>query len=140
MIKKWIELILNVSSNGIPRIFIHEKYNVNNEYYDVNNNNYHYINTDRLDFLCDISKIFLCYCDSSQHEVYGKIYYIIGEINHSFIFVRIACETGNNCISIIHSDSIKEIVSHVVSSEFFCSYAKKKNQKKFPEPFFDDGF
>ena len=144
MIKKWFELIMNVSTNGLPEFFIHEYYDVNNtKCYKVNNNNCFKIDANNFD-LCDISKIFFCYCDSSQHEVYGKIYYIIGEIKHALIFVRIVCSSGRNTIKIIISDSIKEFVSYGISGKTLRSYAKKMNQKKrrdaFGYDYDDDAF
>jgi len=112
-IKRWFDLILDVSSERAPEFII-------NEYYDKNNNNCYKIDVNSFD-LCDITKIYWC-CHVIT-DSYDDRYFIIGEIDYSFIFVEILNDTSNSyfIIRIVVSDSIEKIVTYGIND-----YARHK--------------
>jgi len=112
-IKRWFDLILDVLTNGLPEFII-------NEYYDENNNNCYKIDVNSFD-LCDISKIFWC-CHVIT-DSYDDRYFIIGQVDYSFIFVEFLNDTSGSyfIIRIVVSDSIEKIVTYGIND-----YARQK--------------
>jgi hypothetical protein len=106
-IKRWFDLILNVSSKRAPDFIL-------GEYYDGDYNNRYKIDVNNFD-LCDISKIFWCY--HAITDQYYERYYIIGEIDCSFIFVEIFNDTYNSnfIIRIALFDRIEKFITYGIS-------------------------